>query len=145
MPEQVIRELKQNLKDKIKNFYVHAPRRIYIDIDKKDVPQVIKYIFLDLDGRFVISSGVDTPQGMEILYHLTIDRTGQMISVRTLLDAEKPEVESITPIIKGAEWIEREMWELLGINFKNHPNLTHLLLTDEWPKGNYPLRRKSNE
>ena len=41
----------------------------------------------------------------------------------------------------AAEWIEREMWELLGIDFKNHPDMRHLLLDDDWPEGNYPLRR----
>ncbi|MDI6641206.1 MAG: NADH-quinone oxidoreductase subunit C [Elusimicrobiota bacterium] len=48
----------------------------------------------------------------------------------------------MTPIIKGAEWIEREIWEMLGINFKNHPNLKRLLLATDFPEGIYPLRQK---
>jgi len=43
--------------------------------------------------------------------------------------------------MKCAEWIEREIHEMFGVNFKGHPNLKHLLLKDDWPEGNYPLRR----
>ncbi len=57
-----------------------------------------------------------------------------------LEDKKNPQIDSITPIIQGAEWIEREMWELLGINFVGHPNLVHLLLMDDWPEGKFPLR-----
>jgi len=64
-----------------------------------------------------------------------------MFTVRTKLDRDKPALESIAGICKGAEWIEREMWELLGITFKNHPDMRHLLLADDWPEGKYPLRR----
>ena len=53
----------------------------------------------------------------------------------------KLEVESLAGIIKGTEWIEREINELLGVTFKNHPNMIHLILPEDWPKGNYPLRR----
>jgi NADH-quinone oxidoreductase subunit C len=56
-------------------------------------------------------------------------------------DRAQPEIDSITPIFPGAEWIEREMWEMLGINFSGHPNLKRLLLADDWPEGKYPLRQ----
>jgi NADH-quinone oxidoreductase subunit C len=58
-------------------------------------------------------------------------------------DKDNPEVDSITPLFPGAEWIEREMWEMLGIKFKGHPNLKRLLLSDDWPEGKYPLRHKN--
>jgi len=51
------------------------------------------------------------------------------------------EVDSIAPVIKGAEWIEREINELLGVTFKNHPDMKHLILPEDWPEGKYPLRR----
>ena len=62
-------------------------------------------------------------------------------SIRTRLDREAPEIESIAKICPAAEWIEREIWELLGIQFRNHPDLRHLLLDEDWPEGKYPLRR----
>ena len=49
--------------------------------------------------------------------------------------------ELITPLIPGAEWIEREMHDILGITFRNHPNMRRLILSDDWPEGVYPLRK----
>ena len=80
---------------------------------------------------------------MEILYHFSFDTTGEMVTVRILLpDKNKLEIESMSSIIKGAEWIEREIFELLGVKFLGHPNLKRLLLADDWPEGQYPLRRE---
>ena len=78
---------------------------------------------------------------IEVLYHWALDRADCVVTVLTRLDREAPEVESIAPFCVAAEWIEREMWELLGIGFRNHPDLRHLLLADDWPEGKYPLRR----
>ena len=59
----------------------------------------------------------------------------------TVLDRDAPELESIASFCPAAEWIEREIWELLGGEFIDHPDLRHLLLSDDWPEGNYPLRK----
>ena len=98
-------------------------------------------MFEDFEARFQIASGVDTPADIEVLYHWALDPLDCLVTVRTRLDRERPELESITPVCPAAEWIEREMWELLGIQFHHHPDLTHLLLSDDWPEGKYPLRR----
>lgn len=134
-------KIKTDLGPKILNWYEKSPKRIYIDINPKDIVDVVSYFHKDLRARFNIASGIHTPKGFEILYHFSPDKHGMVCSIRVLLDKKNPEIESITPILPAAEWIEREMWELLGINFKGHPNLKRLLLADEWPEGVYPLRR----
>ena len=53
----------------------------------------------------------------------------------------EPVLDSIAGVCPAAEWIEREIWELLGVDFRGHPDLRHLLLDDHWPQGDYPLRR----
>jgi NADH-quinone oxidoreductase subunit C len=58
-----------------------------------------------------------------------------------IADKKNPRIDSITPLFPGADWIEREMWEMLGIEFTGHPDMKKLLLCDDWPQGNYPLRR----
>ena len=105
-----------------------------------------KFLFKELSFRFSTASGIDTPLGIEILYHFSDDKSGKIITLRTLIkDKKEPKIQSITPIIKGAEWIEREIWELLGVNFIGHPNLKHLLLIDDWPEGKFPLRKEKDE
>ena len=118
-----------------------SEKRVYVTIKKEILPKITRYLFNDVKVRFVIASGVDTREAIEILYHFSIDEIGLIISLRVILDKSDLEVDSLTSIMKCAEWIEREIHELLGVNFKGHPNLKHLLLKDDWPEGNYPLRK----
>ena len=138
----VLKEVKYRLAKKILNINEHVDNRIYVDIDKKDIVEAAKVMFHDLELRFVIASGVDTPKGIEILYHFSDDKSsGKIITLRVLIeDKKKPEIDSIGKDIKAALWIEREIWELFGVNFNGHPNLTHLLLIDDWPGDDFPLR-----
>ncbi|KPK98095.1 MAG: hypothetical protein AMJ95_05965 [Omnitrophica WOR_2 bacterium SM23_72] len=136
-------EIKERLNDKVMDWYQHSSRRIYFSAKPKYIREVARLLFQDFGLRFVIATGQDTPGGLEILYHFSFDKTGEMISVRVLLeDKKKPEIDSLVTMFPAAEWIEREIWELLGINFIGHPNLKHLLLIDDWPQNQYPLRHK---
>jgi len=139
---ELLSGIKSNLGNKVLHWHEKSPNRIYFDINPKDIVDVAKFFYNHKKARFNIASGVDTPKGIEILYHFTLDNVGIVFSVRALLvDKKKPEINSIASLFKGAIWIEREMWELLGVNFIGHPELKHLLLDDAWPKGQYPLRR----
>jgi len=96
--------------------------------------------------RFVIATGIDSDDCFEVLYHYSNDETGCMVTIKAFIrDREKPAIESITPFVPAAEWIEREIHDLLGINFENHPNLRRLILADDWPEGVYPLRKACPE
>lgn len=143
--DEILNGIKEEFGKKVKNIFEKSYNRIFITIDPKDVTAFVKYIFVDLEARFNTASCVDQPDTMEILYHFMIDRAGIIISFRTTLDKKDLVVDSITPIMKGAEWIEREIHELFGVDFRNHPNLKPLLLPDHWPKGVYPLRRDYKE
>lgn len=141
MESSVKDAIKERLGRKILSWDQINSRRIYFSVKKEDIFETVKILFKDLGLRFAIASGMEVPDGLEILYHFSFDRTGEMFSVRVLIEDKKnPSIDAITPLFPGAEWIEREMWELLGINFKGHPNLKRLLLADDWPEGNYPLR-----
>lgn len=139
--EEVIKRLREKLGTRIVSFDEKSSTRYYLELRPEDIPEVSRFLFQDLEARFQIASGVDTPTAIEILYHWAFDRLNCLVTVRTKLDRENPEIESIASIFKGAEWIEREMWELLGITFRGHPDMRHLLLRDDWPEGKYPLRR----
>jgi len=141
--KDVILEIKENFADKILRWEEKSGRRIYLELKPEDIPGAAKFIFRDLSCRFATASGIDTPAGIEILYHFSHDPSGKMISLRTVIrDKKHPEIESIASIITGAEWIEREIWEMLGVNFKGHPNLKRLLLAEDWPQEQFPLRHQ---
>jgi Ni,Fe-hydrogenase III component G len=135
--------IKEGLQGKIIAWEEKSPRRIYFSIKKEDIRDTVKFLFKEMGLRFATASGIDTPQGFEILYHFTLDKTGEFYSARVLIeDKNNPQIDSVATIFPGAEWIEREMWEMLGINFIGHPNLKRLLLSEDWPEGEYPLRQK---
>ena len=92
-------------------------------------------------ARLQIATGIDTPAGIEVMYHWALDSEDCLVTLRVTVGHEAPELDSIAVMYPAAEWIEREMWELLGIGFRGHPDMRHLLLDDEWPEGDYPLRK----
>lgn len=139
--EQIIQRLKTETGTKISDWFEKSDRRIFAEVEPRDIPAVSRLLFRELGARFQIASGIDTPTSIEILYHWAFDEHGFVVTLKTRLDRDAPEIESLTNICKGTEWIEREIWELLGVNFKNHPDMRHLLLKDDWPEGQYPLRR----
>lgn len=143
--DEILKNIKDKFSDRIKKFFEKSYRRVYIDLEPRDLTDFVKFVFSELGARFNTASCVDMPNGMEILYHFSFAKASLVVSLRTYLDKKDLEIESITPIMKGAEWIEREIHELFGIEFKNHPNLKPLLLPDDWPQGLYPLRRDYKE
>ncbi|MDD5449754.1 MAG: NADH-quinone oxidoreductase subunit C [Candidatus Omnitrophica bacterium] len=135
-------EVRKRLGNKIKDWHKHGLRRVYFSFEPRDVKEIVAILFKELGMRFATASGQDTPAGLEIIYHFSFDKTGEMFSGRVLIkDKARPEIDSIANLFPGAEWIEREMWEMLGINFKGHPNLKRLLLAEDWPEGKHPLRK----
>ncbi|MDD5432608.1 MAG: NADH-quinone oxidoreductase subunit C [Candidatus Omnitrophica bacterium] len=138
--------IKEGLGGKIVNWEEKRPHRIYFEVKKEDIFETVKFLFKNLGLRFSIATGMDNPDNFEMLYHFSFDKTGEFYSVRVFInDKEKAQIDSITPIFIGAEWIEREIWEMLGINFVGHPNLKKLLLDDDWPQGDYPLRKDNKK
>jgi NADH-quinone oxidoreductase subunit C len=84
-------------------------------------------------------SGVDYETYMEVVYYpLNMDsRDCYCIKVRT--DREQPSVSSVTPIWETANWNEREIYDLLGIDFPGHPDLRRIMMSDDWV--GHPLRK----
>ncbi len=93
----------------------------------------------------MIASGIDTRSAIEILYHFTLEDLNLLISLRVRLPKDRPEIDSLAPDLEAANWVEREIHELLGVRFRGHPDLRKLLLPDNWPEGVYPLRRDYEE
>ena len=138
--DDIIRKISTGLGDSLLSLEQKSGTRVYINIPPAAVTESSRLMLETLGARFQIATGVDTREGIEVMYHWAMDVDGLVVTIRTVVGHEKPELDSIAPFCVAAEWIEREMWELLGIHFRNHPDLRHLLLDDSWPEGKYPLR-----
>ena len=138
--EEVLKKIREKFREDIVDFFDKSAKRVYIEIRPEAITKLASYIFKDLGARFNTASGVDARPHMEILYHFTIEALNLLITLRVKLEKSKPEINSLVPIMEGANWIEREIHEMLGIRFLGHPDLRRLLLSDDWPEGVYPLR-----
>ncbi len=124
----------------------------YINRLAKDVPtlvakresylqlaQFLKYNELLAFDYLSETHGTDFESHMEIYNHFYSYQNSQSVALKVKLDREKPEIDSLTPIWQGANWPERESYDLLGIVFKGHPNLTRIMMPDDWV--GHPLRK----
>jgi Ni,Fe-hydrogenase III component G len=122
-----------------------SPSRGLVRINPERIVDVSEFLFIRQGFRFIIASGYDSNEGLEIMYHYMLDESHFILNVNVVLPRENPVIESITPLIKGANWIEREILEILGIEFRNHPQPEPLLSKENWEKGYYPYRREIKE
>ena len=79
------------------------------------------------------------PARFELVYQLRNLETGAQIRVRAFVDGDPPHVDSVQDMFPPANWDERETYDLFGIVFNDHPDLTRILMPDDWV--GHPLRR----
>ena len=91
-------------------------------------------------------SGVDNgieQDSMEVIYHLYSIPNNESLTLKVIIDRSNPEVDSVTSIWRGANWHEREAFDLFGIRFNNHPDLRRILLPADWE--GFPMRKNHDE
>jgi NADH-quinone oxidoreductase subunit C len=85
-------------------------------------------------------SALDNGQNFELIYHLTgPHRT--VIAIAIALPRDKPEMPTTSDILPPAGIYERQIYDLLGIVFTGHPNLKRIILSEDWPENEFPLRK----
>ncbi len=112
-------------------------------IKTEDLIDVIKILYDKFNFKMLVDiTAVDwlnkKQKRFEVVYHLRNLDENARIRIKIMID-ENEEIESITSIYKGANWLEREVYDMFGIKFKNHPNLERIILWDNFP--GHPLRK----
>lgn len=142
--KEFIDHINGKLGDKIFKAEENIKNEVILWIDKNAVRNVCDYIFNTMKGRFVISSGTDYRQhsdGNFLVAHvfsLTDDKL--FIIVHVEVPESDPNLDSITPQVPAAGWAEREIRDIIGVNFNDHPDPRRLIMADDWPEGVYPFR-----
>lgn len=85
-----------------------------------------------------IDNGVEA-NTMEVIYHLYSIPFNSSLMLKVILPRENPEVASLSGVWKSANWLEREVYDMFGIKFKNHPDLRRILMPNDWE--GHPLRK----
>jgi NADH-quinone oxidoreductase subunit C len=81
----------------------------------------------------------NSPDRFGLVYLLANTQTNQRITVRTFVNDPEPSVPSVVSLWEGANWLEREVWDMFGIRFEGHPDLRRILLPEEFTA--FPLRK----
>ena len=101
--------------------------------------------FLKYDQKFVRLSSVTAvdryPQEprFDLVYHLHSVELNQRIRLKSRISGTDPAIDSVTSVWRSANWYEREVFDLFGISFHGHPDLTRILMPDDWE--GHPLRK----
>lgn len=101
--------------------------------------------FLKYELKFVRLStitGVDwypAEPRFEVVYHLHSLERNERLRLKCRLPGSDPQIDSVTEVWRGANWFERETFDLFGVRFRNHPDLRRIMLPDDWE--GHPLRK----
>ena len=101
--------------------------------------------FLKYDQQFIRVSTVTAVDRypaeprFEVVYELHSVARNQRLRLKCRLPGGNPEIESVTSVWRGANWYEREVFDLFGIRFLNHPDLRRIMMPDDWE--GHPLRK----
>jgi NADH-quinone oxidoreductase subunit C len=98
----------------------------------------------EMDFRYIVHvSSVDWPddeERFEVVYEFYSIRKRHRIRLKTRVSESDCIVDSLSDIWQGANFMEREVYDMMGIRFRNHPDLRRILMPDEYTEG-YPLRK----
>ena len=112
-------------------------------IESKDwkafAPQLRSTPGFDFDYLFCLTC-IDWKTHLTMVYHFSSTIHRHNMVVRSKLDRNNPEIETVSNIWRTADFHEREQFEMFGVNFLNHPDLRLLILPDGW-EGKFPMRK----
>jgi NADH-quinone oxidoreductase subunit C len=157
--EEIFSLLKENFGDSIVELNSSQPVEPIIVITPLEINKVCLFL-RDTDELLFDSlmclSGVDDANGtsvkeadgsttiqggtLSVFYHLESTKIGHKITLKASAPRENPDIESVALIWRHADWHEREAYDLVGINFLNHPDLRRILMPYDWEAG-HPLRK----
>ncbi len=136
---EILDGINAKLKGVITDSKVQRERRLVITIDSKDITEVCQTLFDMGFDHLSNVSGVEYEDRFESVYHVWSYSNNNLITVKAVLPKERPKIDSVTSIWKSADWHEREAYDLMGIKYKGHPNLTRILNPDDFE--GHPLRK----
>ncbi len=145
--DEPLAELSSYLGDEIGGQIAHAQiakGELTITVGRDELIEVLRFLRDDGQTQFVCIidiCGVDYPERaerFELVYHLLSPKQNLRVRIKVSTDAETP-VPSVTAIYPGADWFEREAYDMYGVLFTGHPDLRRLL-TDYGFDG-HPLRK----
>lgn len=141
--QKTIDALSDKFSDKIQNIY-QSTGRTFVLIDLNSIVEVSKFLKEDQHFTYLADVfGIDrytSEDRFEVAYNLVSLRNGDRLFLKVRCEEENPEVDSVTSVWESAGWNEREVYDMFGISFKNHPDLRRIYMPEDFEY--FPLRKE---
>lgn len=113
---------------------------LFVEISDLKLLVAVGFLMENSFTRLISLGGADYPDRMEGIYHFgRYDGKPDVIALKVKIPRSEPVLPSIVKLIPGANWHERETYDLFGIKFEGHPDLTRIFLPADFP--GFPLRK----
>ncbi|MFA6216439.1 MAG: NADH-quinone oxidoreductase subunit C [Candidatus Omnitrophota bacterium] len=143
LEENIKNELEEKFPFLASAIVIKRQRRIFVDIPQENFAEVFSYLIMKMQFSILVAiTGLDEGNNMfGVMYHLCRE-TGQMCIARIHIPRENPLIKTVTSFFPSAEAYEREMVDLLGIHVEGLAPGHRYPLPDNWPVGEFPLRKE---
>ncbi len=143
MSNPVMDDLRRILSESILDLRELGKRKISITVKADNLLEAARILKEKMGFDVLTSAGaIDyiAKKIFQIVYYLWSSKRRTVLILRVNIPRENPTIQSLHRIWESADYHEREMWEMFGIDVQGHPNLTRILLPEDW-SGGFPLRK----
>lgn len=141
--QKTVDDLSENFSGKVLEVY-QSSGDTFIVIDANSLLEIGKHLKENLHYIYLSDVfGIDrytSEERFEVVYNLLSLKHHQRLFVKVRCEEENPEVDSVTSIWKAANWFEREVYDMFGVYFRNHPDLRRIYMPEDFEY--YPLRKE---
>ena len=144
-PHPSVAALRQRFGDAIHQHVVYARNEHCVYVAAERVREIMTFLRDDPAQDYAMlldETGIDYGAGrpLELVYQLWSFAHKRMLRVKVVLPLDALEVDSVEPLWKTANWLEREVYDMFGIHFRGHPDLRRILMPENYAEG-FPLRK----
>ena len=142
-------KIKQDLINKFKylenSVRIQRERRIFLEVKYENFVEIFEYAVRQLKFPHLCTiTGLDEQDKLSFIYHLAQD-SGILLNIKTSVPKSNPVLKTVIPYFAGADIYEREVVDLLGVKVEGLEPGNRYPLPDNWPAGQYPLRKDWKE
>ncbi len=123
---------------------IENPRlhRIYATVPREKIVDAVKALHKEFDTRYIcVIAARDAGDAIELVYPFALEKEERLIVLKTMVPKNDLVIDTISEVIPGAVLYEREAFEMLGVNFRGHPQMEILFLPETWGDKGNPLRK----
>lgn len=139
---QAVANIREDILDRIVTISVGIGDIIDLEVERENIAEVALYLRDNPKLQFnylSCVSGIDKLDRMEVAYHVHSLPMSLSLRLKATLDIDNPVVDSLVSVWPGANWHEREAYDLFGIKFEGHPDLRRIMLEDNFE--GHPMRK----